>query len=136
MVTSGRSPAIGSWMINRAETDFSDREMETLTALQGPLCALERASSVAVMAADENLLEARSRARLTQREVQVLELTAAGLTAAAIGHRLRISPATVRKHLEHVYDKLGCRDRMTAVQRSRQLGLIPPAAARTASHSS
>jgi len=73
---------------------------------------------------------------LTQREVQVLELTAAGLTAAAIGHRLRISPATVRKHLEHVYDKLGCRDRMTAVQRSRQLGLIPPAAARTASHSS
>jgi ATP/maltotriose-dependent transcriptional regulator MalT len=58
--------------------------------------------------------------------VEVLQLIAAGRTALAVSHHLRISVRTVHKHLEHIYDKLGCRDRLVAVQRSRQLGLIAP----------
>ena len=49
----------------------------------------------------------------------------AGLTATAIGHRLRISARTVRKHLEHVYAKTGQHDRLMAVGYVRRLGLLP-----------
>lgn len=62
--------------------------------------------------------------RLTPREIAVLRQAAAGLTNRAIGHRLRISPATVSKHLENAYRKLGATDRLTAVLRALQQGLI------------
>ena len=39
--------------------------------------------------------------------LQLLALVASGMTAQAIGHAERISPRTVRKHLQHVYAKLG-----------------------------
>jgi DNA-binding NarL/FixJ family response regulator len=56
-------------------------------------------------------------AGLTAREVHILELLAAGLTADAIGRHCGISPRTVGKHLENIYAKLGCHDRLTAVLR-------------------
>ena len=70
---------------------------------------------------------ARDRAGLTTREGDILDLLASGLTATAIGHVCRISQATVRKYLEHIYAKLGCRDRLLAVERARRLGLLPRA---------
>ena len=62
--------------------------------------------------------------RLTPREAVVLEQVAAGLTNQAIARRLRISPGTVSKHLEHAYRKLGASDRLTAVLRALRHGLI------------
>jgi DNA-binding CsgD family transcriptional regulator len=53
--------------------------------------------------------------RLTERERDVLELVAQGLTNREVARRLFISPLTVRKHLEHVYEKLGVRTRAGAV---------------------
>jgi DNA-binding CsgD family transcriptional regulator len=61
---------------------------------------------------------------LTARERAVLRLIADGYTATAVARRLAIAPGTVRKHLEHAYFKLGHHDRLTAVGRARQLGLI------------
>jgi DNA-binding CsgD family transcriptional regulator len=52
---------------------------------------------------------------LTEREREVLLLVAEGLTNRQISRRLFISPATVRTHLEHIYDKLGVRSRAGAV---------------------
>jgi len=52
---------------------------------------------------------------LTEREVDVLALVGQGLTNRQISSRLFISPATVRTHLEHIYDKLGVRSRAGAV---------------------
>jgi len=52
---------------------------------------------------------------LTERELDVLALVAQGLTNRQISSRLFISPATVRTHLEHIYDKLGVRSRAGAV---------------------
>jgi DNA-binding CsgD family transcriptional regulator len=52
---------------------------------------------------------------LTERERDVLALVAEGLTNRQISSRLFISPATVRTHLEHIYDKLGVRSRAGAV---------------------
>jgi DNA-binding CsgD family transcriptional regulator len=52
--------------------------------------------------------------RLTAREWEVLQLAGAGLSNAAIGQRLYISPKTVRKHMGHIFDHLGVRNRVTA----------------------
>jgi DNA-binding CsgD family transcriptional regulator len=61
--------------------------------------------------------ELRSRVEcLTERELEVLQLVAEGLTNREIARRLFISPATVRTHLEHVFEKLGVGSRTAAVR--------------------
>lgn len=62
---------------------------------------------------------------LTTRETVMLEHLAEGLSAAAIGSLTGISARTVRKHLQHVYAKLGAHDRLVAVQTARAAGLLP-----------
>ncbi len=48
-----------------------------------------------------------------------MRCVAAGLSNAEIGRRLWIEPATVRKHLEHIYDKLEVRSRTAALAKTR-----------------
>jgi DNA-binding CsgD family transcriptional regulator len=62
--------------------------------------------------------------RLTPRELEVLELAAAGYSGPMIARRLNVSPSTVRTHFEHIYAKLAVRDRATAVAQAMRLGLI------------
>jgi DNA-binding NarL/FixJ family response regulator len=52
--------------------------------------------------------------RLSPRERVVLARAAAGETNPAIAQALFVSPGTVRKHLEHIYDKLEVRTRTEA----------------------
>ena len=53
--------------------------------------------------------------QLTERERDVLELVAQGLTNREVAQRLFISATTVRTHLEHIYEKLDVRTRTGAV---------------------
>jgi len=57
-------------------------------------------------------------ANLTARERDVLRWLAAGKTDRDIGAILEISPRTVHKHLQHVYEKLGVETRTAAVMRT------------------
>ena len=52
--------------------------------------------------------------RLTPRELNVLARAAAGETNDQIARALVVSASTVRKHLEHVYEKLAVRNRTAA----------------------
>jgi len=61
---------------------------------------------------------------LTDREVEVLQLAAQGLTNRAIGRELGISDRTVQGHLANVYGKLGVSSRTEAVTRALQRGWI------------
>ena len=65
--------------------------------------------------------------RLTLREAEVLYWVAKGKTNRDIGDILGTSPATVKKHLEHVYEKLGVETRTAAaaiaMARVRQLNM-------------
>jgi DNA-binding NarL/FixJ family response regulator len=61
---------------------------------------------------------------LSDREVQVLELVAAGLTNREAADRLFISEATVKTHLVHLYAKLEVGDRAAAVAVAYQRGLL------------
>ena len=62
---------------------------------------------------------------LTGRELEVLEMLAAGRSNQAIASQLFVSLDTVKKHVGHVLGKLGAANRTEAVARARQLGLIP-----------
>lgn len=61
---------------------------------------------------------------LSLREVEVLTLAARGLSVCKIAETLTISPATVKTHLEHIYRKLGVRDRTAAVAHALRAGFI------------
>ena len=77
----------------------------------------------------EALLSARTKAPttddyLTAREIQTLELVAAGCTNREIASRLFVSPDTVKAHLSEVFRKLGARDRTEAVAMAFRRGLV------------
>jgi DNA-binding NarL/FixJ family response regulator len=61
---------------------------------------------------------------LTDRELEVLRLVAAGTTNKEAARALFISEATVKTHLLHLYAKLGVRDRAAAVAAAYKSGLL------------
>jgi DNA-binding NarL/FixJ family response regulator len=63
---------------------------------------------------------------LSARELEVLELVAAGNTNREAAARLFISEATVKTHLLHIYEKLGVSDRAAAVAEAFNRGLLTP----------
>jgi DNA-binding NarL/FixJ family response regulator len=60
---------------------------------------------------------------LTGRQLEVLRLVARGRTNAEIARSLGISGATVKNHLERIYDALGASNRTEAAMRMRALGI-------------
>ncbi len=65
-----------------------------------------------------------SRPSLSPREHEVLALVADGHSAPDIGKRLFLSPATVKGHLQSLYEKLGVSDRAAAVAEAMRRGLL------------
>ncbi|MCB8984510.1 MAG: hypothetical protein H6659_11840 [Ardenticatenaceae bacterium] len=61
---------------------------------------------------------------LTDRERDVLELMAAGLTNREIAEKLVVAPGTVKKHASNIYGKLGVGSRTEAAAQARELGLL------------
>ncbi|MEU7132287.1 response regulator transcription factor [Streptomyces sp. NPDC046261] len=63
---------------------------------------------------------------LTAREHEVLTLVTRGLANGEIARRLHVSPATVKTHIGHLFDKLGVRDRVQLVIIGYETGIIQP----------
>ncbi len=82
----------------------------------------------ALEAPDHQVAASRAAAELveplTDRELEVLRLVAAGLTNRAIAGQLIISISTVKSHVHHICGKLGATNRTQAVAQGRELGLI------------
>ncbi len=77
------------------------------------------AQEAAAPAADERLSEP-----LSERELEVLALIAAGNSNQEIAARLFVSMSTVKTHINKLYRKLDARSRTQALARARELGLI------------
>ena len=98
------------------------------------LAAAAQAVAVGLVVVDEALAEAALRPPLptppslveplTPREMEVLQLVAAGLTNRRIGERLGISEHTAKFHVNSILGKLGAQSRGEAVAQAARLGLV------------
>jgi LuxR family maltose regulon positive regulatory protein len=61
---------------------------------------------------------------LSERELEVLHLIAAGLSNRQIAEELYIAIGTVKRHINHIYGKLGVHRRTEALVRARELGVL------------
>ncbi|MBD8868586.1 response regulator transcription factor [Nocardioides donggukensis] len=107
------------WTLLRDTGEFSDRELELARRLLPVLTTLE------LMYRRLPRRPVGGDGALTRREVEVLRLVSTGLKADVVGRLLGIAPSTVRKHLEHAYEKLQAHDRVSALNRARAYGLVP-----------
>ena len=88
----------------------------------GYLARLQRAFDTGRLRSD--LVPAGIVDPLTSRELEVLEMLAAGRSNQAIAGELVVTLDTVKKHVGHVLGKLGAANRTEAVARARELSLI------------
>lgn len=61
---------------------------------------------------------------LSERELEVLELLAAGKANREIADQLYVTVHTVKKHITHILGKLGAANRTEAAARAREVGLV------------
>jgi DNA-binding NarL/FixJ family response regulator len=69
------------------------------------------------------LSSAAEKIGLTVRELEVVRLIAQGHSNTEIAAELFVSDATVKTHINHIFSKLGARDRSQVIIKARQLGL-------------
>lgn len=96
----------------------TEKEVRIMSLLTPHLhLALSRLKAEAVQR--ESVIEC-----LTAREVQVLQLIEQGMKNSEIAQRLYVSPFTVKNHIRHIFDKLGVRNRIAAINlvRDSKLG--------------
>ena len=117
-----RPHSASAFVVGREDV-FSTSEMRLAGLLWKLLVGLDR--QVRALSGSHVYVTAGEEFRLTSRELAVLGLLAEGLTAVAIGRRLGVQDRAVHKHLEHIYSKLGVRDRLSAVLRARDAGVLP-----------
>jgi DNA-binding CsgD family transcriptional regulator len=119
-ITGGAHFAL--FMFGRFGDDFTDADLHLLAAVQpvvGGLGRLLRDGGASGSAGPRP-----RRVTLTDREGEVLRLLARGYKAATIGRMAGCSERTVHRHLSNIYVKLGVRDRLSAVNRANELGLL------------
>jgi DNA-binding CsgD family transcriptional regulator len=104
--------------------DFSDEDMAVARRVQPLLRAVRRQVDCLRLGVPDHELH---EVGLSGRELAVLQLLATGRTTGAMGGVLGCSPRTVQKHVEHLYRKLGVRDRVSAVRIGHEAGLVPAA---------
>jgi DNA-binding CsgD family transcriptional regulator len=93
-----------------------DRQMPFVVVADGSELVVEAAHSGSTLFLRERAIGVEL---LTPREREVMRCVAEGLSTDEISRRLWIQPGTARKHLEHVYEKLGVRSRTAALAKLR-----------------
>ncbi len=116
-----RLPASFARWLEEQRTAARAGKTPTALSIEGPsgtlVVDLDRRGATEVMLLEERAGAANDPAGLSTREREVLALVRDGLRNAEIAEALWVSPATVRKHLENIYEKLDVHTRTAAVAR-------------------
>jgi two-component system, NarL family, nitrate/nitrite response regulator NarL len=122
-------PALVFEAISAGAAGYLSKDAERATILDA-IAAIARGQTVLGPEAQTGLageVQARAstgRPALTDRELEVLRHVASGRQAPEIARELFLSPATVKGHLQNLYEKLGVSDRAAAVAEAMRRGLI------------
>lgn len=127
-----------SLMVVGRPDPFSDTDVDALVAARRLLVAVDRTlehtpalfvdpdpSTPPARPADPPPAQRSPVDSLTAREHEVLTMLSEGLLARSIAQRLAVSERTVHKHLGNLYKKLDAHDRLLAVRKAEDLGLLP-----------
>ena len=107
--------------------DFGPRERLILQLVRPHLAAVYRSAMLRRrLSAAAEAFDPEATADLTPREREVMRCVADGLSNANIATALVVEPSTVRKHLQHVYEKLGVQSRTAALAKLRAPRLTRP----------
>jgi DNA-binding CsgD family transcriptional regulator len=101
--------------------DFEPRERLIMQLVRPHLAGIYRAAELRRrLSAVTATLDPDAMIELTPREREVMDCVADGLSNAEIASVLVVELSTVRKHLEHVYEKLGAQSRTAALAKLRR----------------
>ena len=125
----------GQWMLvdlgSSNGTTVGKRKVEQHPLRDGDQIQLGRTTLVFAAMDDPNITEADAGAgappggpHLSEREREILDLIAQGLTDRDIGVRLFISASTVRSHLDRIGEKTGLRRRAELTRLAIDLGIV------------
>ncbi|HEV2826240.1 MAG TPA: LuxR C-terminal-related transcriptional regulator [Pyrinomonadaceae bacterium] len=109
--------AVGIWLglkVTRKEQVIVERERIVEREVRVP--------SLPSFALNEQRLQELA---ITKRELEILGLIAQGMSNREIAEKLFVSENTVKTHSSRLFEKLSARRRTQAVQRGKELGLIP-----------
>jgi len=113
--------AFGIWLglrITRSRETIRETVREMIVVKEVPVAAEAPGPFVANATQQQTL-------GITARELEVLTLIARGLSNREIATQLFVSENTVKTHCARAFDKLGAARRTQAVQRGKELGLLP-----------
>jgi DNA-binding NarL/FixJ family response regulator len=106
-------------------TDLHQGIIETLNggAAMNPSIALKTLKLLRNPVQFESKIE-EEEIKLSTREIEVLEQLSKGLNYNQIADNLILSPSTVRKHIENIYNKLQVHNKLEAIQKAKSNKLI------------
>ncbi|HQX03182.1 MAG TPA: response regulator transcription factor [Flavobacterium sp.] len=106
-------------------TDLHQGIIETLNggAAMNPSIALKTLKLLRNPVQFESKIE-EDEIKLSAREIEVLEQLSKGLNYNQIADNLILSPSTVRKHIENIYNKLQVHNKLEAIQKAKSNKLI------------
>ena len=104
----------------KVQGDFTDRELFMLQLLVEHLNArfYSEIAGEAETAGDHQLQKSAMRYGLSERETEIVALITSGMTNDAVSEALSITSNTLKKHLQHIYDKTGIHSRNRLVSLS------------------
>ena len=120
MTVSGKPSHRIGIAVNRSVRDFDDHDAACLDALRPHVIAAYRnalrSSARDLPPGGSSSGEQSMEHKLTVRESQVLYWVSMGKTNEEVGEIIGARPLTIKKHLEHIYDKLGVPNRTAAAR--------------------
>lgn len=128
LISGNDDSEIAHEAIGQGAAGFLSKDAEE-TEIGEAIMAVASGRSVLSPALQSGVLDlirrpARGMVQLSGRDRELLALAADGLTTAEIAQRLHLSPNTVKTYWQRLYEKLGARDRVSALAEAMRQGLL------------